>query len=66
MRTITHKVFVPSSIEAFKLKSYEGIAGEVRQRAQEYINQVGAENVVSITESSWQEGFTITVWHYAP
>ena len=66
MRKITHKSFVPKSIETLKLKSYESIAEGIRREAEQYINQIGADNVVAITESTWHEWFTISVWHYAP
>jgi hypothetical protein len=66
MRKVTHKSIVPRSIEMLKIKSYEAIAEEVRREAEEFMNQIGAENVLSINENTWHEGFTVTVWHYAP
>jgi hypothetical protein len=66
MRKVTHKSFVPKSIEMLKLKAYESIAEEIRREAEDYINQIGAENVLSITENTWHDGFTVIVWHYTP
>jgi hypothetical protein len=66
MWKVTHKSFAPKSIEMLKLKSYESIADEVRREAEDYINQIGAENVLSITENTGHGGFTVIVWHYAP
>jgi hypothetical protein len=64
MQQITHKSFTPKSTDLLKLKSYESIAETVRQEAEEYIGQIGAENVISITENAWQGKFAVIVWHY--
>jgi hypothetical protein len=66
MRKITHKSFIPRSIEILKLKSYESIAEATRREAETYIDQIGAENVISIVENTWHESFAVIVWHYAP
>jgi hypothetical protein len=65
MRTVTHKAFVSKAIELLKIKSYESIAEEIRKEAQAYIEQVGPENVLWITENAWHDRLTIVVWHYA-
>jgi hypothetical protein len=63
MRRLTHKSFTSTTLDMLKVKSYEAIAEEVRQEAEAYIEQVGAENVVSVTENAWQN-LAVVVWHY--
>ena len=64
MRRLTHKTFTSSALDMLKVKSYESIAEEVRQEAEAYIEQVGAEKVVSVTENAWQNRLAVVVWHY--
>jgi hypothetical protein len=45
-------------------KSRESIAEQTRREAEEYMNQIGAENVISIVETDHSVGFSVVVWHY--
>jgi hypothetical protein len=66
MPTVSHRTFIQKSIDMLKIMSYESIAEKVRQEAEDYIGQIGAQNVISITESDWHEKFSVTVWHHTP
>jgi hypothetical protein len=65
MRKVIHKTFVPKALESLKLKSYASIAEDVRREAEAYIDQIGAEQVLSITENTLHDEFAVVVWHYA-
>jgi hypothetical protein len=66
MVAIAHKVFVSAAIDLRILKPNIEIYDEIRVMAQNFINtEVGAENVVAITESIESGRLTVVVWHKA-
>jgi hypothetical protein len=65
MDKIIHKTFVPKALESLKLKSYGSIAEDVRREAEAYIDRIGADKVLTITENTLHDEFAVVVWHYA-
>ena len=69
MKSVQHKVFVESAV--YPIWSWNARARRernrerVRQRAEAFINEIGVDNVVSVTEQAPTIGpFSVVVWWY--
>ena len=68
MKLIRHNVFTESTV--YPIWSWnahsrrERKRESIRQRAEEFINDIGADNVVSVTEHATSLGpFSVVVWY---
>jgi alpha-D-ribose 1-methylphosphonate 5-triphosphate diphosphatase PhnM len=68
MKVIRHKVFTESTV--YPIWSWNAHARRerkresIRQRAEEFINEIGVDNVVSVTEHAPTLGpFSVVVWY---
>lgn len=64
MMKIRHKTFVGPTIYWNWTWSLNENREKIREKAEAYINEIGVENVLSVTEHAMTLGpFSVVVWH---
>jgi hypothetical protein len=66
MRRVLHKTFLGPSFDLRVMKSWPDIDEELRQEAEEFINEIGGERLVDVTERTERDSrFVIVVWYWS-
>jgi hypothetical protein len=61
-----HKTFLGTTFDLRIMKSWSDIDEELRQEAEEFINEIGGERLVSVTERTERDNrFVIVVWYWS-
>jgi hypothetical protein len=63
MRTIKHRVFEAPVLEPSLTQ--HSLQEKRRSEAEAFLNEIGGDRLVFITESGGQGGFAVVVWYYA-
>ena len=64
MARVVHKTFISPPLDLRVFKPWPDIDEELRQEAEAFINEVGADRVLSVTERTTNENrFVIVVWY---
>jgi hypothetical protein len=63
MGVIRHKTFIGPFFDLRVYKSWADIYEEVRVEAEEFMNGLGAERVLSVSESTPRDQLVIVVWY---
>ena len=59
--TIKHRVFRAPTMEPSL--TLRGLQEKRHAEAEAFLNEIGADSVVSVSESGWESDFTIVVWY---
>jgi hypothetical protein len=66
MRRVLHKTFLGPSFDLRVTKSWPDIDEELRQQAEQFINEIGGDRLVDVTERTERDNrFVIVVWYWS-
>jgi hypothetical protein len=65
MRRVRHKAFLGPSFDLRITKSWPEVDEELRQEAEQFINEIGGDRLVDVTERTERDNrFVIVVWYW--
>jgi hypothetical protein len=65
MRRVRHKTFLGLSFDLRLTKSWPEVDEELRQQAEQFINEIGSDRLVDVTERTERDNrFVIVVWYW--
>ena len=65
MRRVRHKTFLGPAFDLRLTKSWPEVDEELRQQAEQFINEIGGDRLVDVTERTERDNrFVIVVWYW--